>query len=198
MAENVNGYSVNQPGEASDWSSREYALLSAFARLMPTSGSNVISANNQHSHTFLTDNNGNYKISATSGSIVLTTSGDFFTTDWIDYSSNITTATCTGWSSMTENKYEYKIVGKVMYINVFIQGESNSSIVRIPTPRRLKTGQWYSIPATVINNATAQDRPGLVTYFGNTTLDCLPWFGNTDWVSSGSKSVNFNTTLHLE
>jgi hypothetical protein len=50
MAITVNGYSVNSIGEAADWSPREHALLSAFAGLMPTSGSRLVSASSQHFH----------------------------------------------------------------------------------------------------------------------------------------------------
>lgn len=73
MATTVNGYSVNQVGEAADWSPREFALLSAFASLMPTSGSRVVSAG-EHYHNVLTNASGEEKLFVSGSNIGIGTS----------------------------------------------------------------------------------------------------------------------------
>ena len=57
MPTEVNKYELNAPGESADWSQREFNLLSAFAGLMPVSGSRVVSAG-EHFHNILTNQNG--------------------------------------------------------------------------------------------------------------------------------------------
>ena len=69
MSTSVNGYSLNQPGEVADWSQREFNLLSAFAGLMPVSGSRVVSAG-EHFHNILTNQNGVPALFITSAVIV--------------------------------------------------------------------------------------------------------------------------------
>jgi len=53
MPSAVNGYSLNAPGEPADWSQREFNNLSAFATLLPTSGTLMTSGSNQHKHSTL-------------------------------------------------------------------------------------------------------------------------------------------------
>lgn len=65
MPSAVNGYSLNAVGEPADWSQREFNLLSAFAGLMPVSGSRVVSAG-EHYHNELTDQYGVNRVYVTS------------------------------------------------------------------------------------------------------------------------------------
>jgi len=67
--ETVNGYELNAPYESADWSPREFNLLSAFAGLMPVSGSRVVSAG-EHYHNMLTDQYGTSSLFVTSGGYV--------------------------------------------------------------------------------------------------------------------------------
>jgi len=44
----VNGYELNEPGEPSDWSPREFANLSAFATLLPPAGTKDVTVEHFH------------------------------------------------------------------------------------------------------------------------------------------------------
>lgn len=163
MAIIVHGYSVNQIGEASDWSPREFALLSAFAGLMPTSGTRIIDGVSAHSHTFLTDTSGNYILTATptgiSASSNISAFGDILvgggiTADYLISANSIlatenlvagediftifwqsyTPDTISGWLGGATSAFYYKQVGDLVFVKFGINGTGDDKITTIRLP----------------------------------------------------------------
>ena len=73
MSENINGYILNEVGEAADWSTVEHALLTAIVNKLPNAGSYVTDTS-RHSHAVLVspDNTVNPAVSVdNSGNITI-------------------------------------------------------------------------------------------------------------------------------
>ena len=110
-------------------------------------------------------------------------------TPWIDFSEQ---STIVGWSSYTTKIIRYKVVGKMVFIDYFIQGTSNSTNTSFTVPIQSSPTQGYSATViTVTNNGT--------TGFGKSALNASTTIVNFangitaafagSWTASGTKLI---------
>jgi len=106
-------------------------------------------------------------------------------TDWVDYSA---TSTIVGWSSFTTKKIRYRVVGKLVFVVVQLQGTSNSTSLTFTLPFSNSSNIYTLNLAWATNNG--------VTYTATlevppSTNVCTPYYNLTNgtWTASGSKQV---------
>jgi hypothetical protein len=119
--------------------------------------------------------------------------GDVYSVDWYNY---FDSSTVVGWSSFTTNRHAIMVkkVGKLVFVNYYIQGTSNSTTTTFTVPyTSAMVGTSFAYMERIgltYDNTTYMD-PGSLELVGNTTLVYL-WMGNpatTPWTASGSKIV---------
>lgn len=109
-------------------------------------------------------------------------------TDWVDYSA---TSTIVGWSSFTTKKIRYRIIGKQMFVQIQLDGTSNSVSTSFTLPNSANNINSYN-NSYFVDNGVAY----LGTFIINsasTTVTCYRWSAITtitgSWTNSGSKSI---------
>ena len=191
--ETVNGYELNEPNEPANWSPREFNLLSAFAGLMPVSGSRVVSAG-EHYHNILTNQNGVPALSITSEGNVSAVANlsafdvvgrnDIYTTKWHSY----TPEQFGGFSTAT-SAFKYKEVGDLVFVKYDVSGTGNEEGTNFSLPISADESGLMPVgyagtgePPNVDPDLNVQAR-GLKIFSNNTKLVC---------VGFGSWGMNIN------
>ena len=104
-------------------------------------------------------------------------------TDWIDYSA---TSTIVGWSSFTAKIIRYRVIGKMVFVNVNLVGTSNSATTTFTLPFQNKNIENINM-AYAANNGSA-----LIGAFdmiaNSSTCTCYQNF-STVWTASGTKYI---------
>ena len=104
-------------------------------------------------------------------------------TDWIDYSA---TSTVVGWSVLTAKIIRYRVIGKIVFVNVNLVGTSNSATTTFTLPFQNKNIETINM-AYAANNGSA-----LIGAFGmianSSTCTCYQSF-TTAWTASGTKYI---------
>jgi hypothetical protein len=113
-------------------------------------------------------------------------------TPWIDFSEQ---STIVGWSSFTVKRYRYKVVGNIVYVNIGIDGTSNSTSTNFTLPVVPKFNSSTTVTVTVDNGNTTLG--GRFIILANTlSVDCQrPTSGGnllpiSTWTASGNKQVS--------
>jgi hypothetical protein len=113
--------------------------------------------------------------------------GDIFTTEWTDYSS---TSTVVGWSSFNQKNINYKVVGKLVYVQFYIRGTSNANGVSFTVPYNNNASFALSgISCGTVDNA-ARTGPGMI--FLNLSSNLVTLYKNYQlgvFTNSGTKEV---------
>lgn len=113
-------------------------------------------------------------------------------TPWIDFSEQ---STIVGWSSYTVKRYRYKVVGNIVYVNIGIDGTSNSTSTNFTLPIVPKANTSAPITVTVDNgNPTLSGRFSLLS--NTLSVDCQRPSSSSilipisTWTASGQKQIN--------
>jgi hypothetical protein len=121
---------------------------------------------------------------------------DIYSSDWTDWSSSFTVG---GFSSTTSKQLYYKKIGKLIFINFYVSGTSNSSsgannYIMLPAVAK---GNTYE-PIKVMDNGSYLTTPGLISISGSTQQGYITkdyasgtftasgtktWFGNFSYVT---------------
>lgn len=114
---------------------------------------------------------------------------------WVDYSG---TSIIVGFSSFIVKEYFYSIVGKQMFVNVLLEGTSNSTSLTFTLPRSIASAQAYCINVA----RSLQGSTGSVGLFygtgGSSLVTC--YFDATlgAWSASGTKAIAFSMVLPID
>jgi len=102
---------------------------------------------------------------------------------WIDYSA---TSTIVGWSSFTTKVIRYRVIGKQVFVNFYIEGISNSTSTTFTLPNTALYGSINYLRLT--NNGVISESffrligsSSTVTFFTTVT--------STTWTASGTKTI---------
>ena len=113
-------------------------------------------------------------------------------TPWIDFSEQ---STIVGWSSYTTKRYRYKVVGNIVYVNIAIDGTSNSTSTNFTLPILPKVNISAIISLTIDNGIGTLT--GRFTILSNTlSVDCQRPTSSSNlsatstWTASGTKQIN--------
>ena len=105
-------------------------------------------------------------------------------TDWVDYSA---TSTIVGWSSFTNKQIRYRIIGKQLIVQVFLQGTSNSTATTFTVPNNC-VNILSIISNYGINNGASQNQSYFQSAVNSNVISCLQ-SGTATWTASGTKAV---------
>jgi hypothetical protein len=108
---------------------------------------------------------------------------DMYNTAWTDYSS---TSTVVGWASFTTKSIYYKKVGKLVFLSVYLNGESNSALATITVPNGPSVQADFSIFAADGGVYTAGGGAGNVS---SSTAYFYKDMAFTAFTASGNKIV---------
>ena len=120
-------------------------------------------------------------------------------TPWIDFSEQ---STIVGWSSFTLRRMLYKRIGDVLFLNVCINGVSNSTSTTFTLPFICKTGASIPFGYTGDNGTFTMGGMGLINSNSNSVI-CYKTntTANTSiqiiWTASGTKEINFTGIVNL-
>jgi hypothetical protein len=88
----------------------------------------------------------------------ITGTGDVYSEALTDYS---TTSTITGWTSITTKIFQYKRIGKLVFVNFWIEGTSNSTASSITLPYSTALEYYYTfLLSAVVDTSTTLTLPG--------------------------------------
>ena len=103
---------------------------------------------------------------------------------WTDYSG---TSTIVGWSSSTDAIF-YKKIGKLVFVQFYITGTSDDTVVTFTLPYTQQSDLRLHIPIRAEDNGT--DAVGLATIAaGNSTCACFADVALGVWTNSGTKTI---------
>ena len=105
-------------------------------------------------------------------------------------------ATIVGWSGTPAKQITYVVVGKILFMSVYINGTSNATTTRIDLPTGI-TGASYGVsqyqPCRVVNNGTLATTPGIaILPDAGTYIDFYTNYASAAWTSTGQKQVSGN------
>lgn len=111
--------------------------------------------------------------------------GDLYTVVYTDYSA---TSTIVGWSSFTNKFIFYKKIGKLVFVEFYLSGTSNSITTTFTLPYNKAAGMQVYLPVLVQDNGTNQ--MGAITLpASGSTITCYSNVGFAGWTASGAKAV---------
>lgn len=110
--------------------------------------------------------------------------------NWIDYGPN---STIVGWAGTPTANLWYRKVGSLVFLNLYIDGTSNSSSSNFTMPYTSKASANFNVRAgmEVQDNSTWQTTPGMVLVDAGSNVAILEKGfagGETDWTASGNKT----------
>lgn len=136
--------------------------------------------------------------SAISNATTIQSSGDIYTTAFTDYTSS---STIVGWSGTPSGKVQYKLIGKLCFVKVYINGTSNSTEVyfTLPVVPNVIGAGAYEVIGSIFG---VDDNVGGVVsvYYESAHFRCC--YGTTlvptTWTNTGDKAIGgtfvFETT----
>lgn len=104
-------------------------------------------------------------------------------TDWVDYSA---TSTVVGWSVLTTKIIRYRVIGKMVFVNVTLVGTSNNTTTTFTLPFQNKNIESINMAYATNSGASligAFDMP-----LNSSTCTCYQNF-TTAWTASGTKAL---------
>jgi hypothetical protein len=110
-------------------------------------------------------------------------------TPWIDFSEQ---STIVGWSSYTAKQIRYKVVGKMIFVNYYISGTSNSTNTTFTVPYIMSNGMSFTqTTSSGINSGTTVATKVLVTSNSNIIqfANGLGGAFGSGWTASGTKEI---------
>jgi hypothetical protein len=112
-------------------------------------------------------------------------------TPWIDFSEQ---STIVGWSSFTTKRIRYKVVGNIVYVNLTLDGTSNSTSTTFTLPYIPKITSQGIATLTVDNGVAAITGRFLLTASDITVICGRPSSASSvtpiqTWTSSGTKTI---------
>jgi hypothetical protein len=114
-------------------------------------------------------------------------------TPWIDFSEQ---STIVGWSSFTVRRMLYKRIGDILFLNVAINGTSNSTSATFTLPFVFRTNA--TIPMSYITNNGVNAMGGFAQVSANTN-NIILWrpILTSSWTASGTKEISFTGIVNL-
>jgi hypothetical protein len=123
----------------------------------------------------------------------LTIPGDVFSVPWTGIGP---TATYTGWSSYAGRTYQYKRVGNLVFVQVFVSGTSNATTTTFQLPWPVMTNVlWTGATGYLTNNNVNDTNVGMWRVQTGTpsTVEVYRTADmGTAWTASGTKSIRLN------
>lgn len=104
-----------------------------------------------------------------------------------------TTSTKVGWSSFTDTNIRYLLIGKLLFIDFYIAGTSNSTSSSFTLPYSVPTNQYgWRTPCRVTDNGVLSASPGLaeITIANPNVVNLYKTMSSTAWTASGTKMVS--------
>jgi len=149
---------------------------------------------------------GNFAVAgsaAVTGDLTVTLGSDIKSTDWVDYSSAITSPDYpTGWD--IEQFAWYKIVGKIMYFKAALTAHSTNTIYRIILPYDCQQSFVYSFnsflvkPVYYSDVGTSQQGWGIGTIDGGVQNQFRVWSAGYNGFSDNGSVVTVNIDTYFE
>lgn len=119
----------------------------------------------------------------------LTIGGELSTVAWTDYSA---TSTVTGWASTTTKQIFYKQVGKLVFVQFYIDGTSDNAVARftVATAAAASLTQSASCLGVTMDNGSLLTTPGRVQIAaGASVVNCYKDAAAANFTASGQKIV---------
>lgn len=110
---------------------------------------------------------------------------------WTDYSAS---STIVGWSSFTTKVLRYMVIGKLVFVQYYLQGTSNSTLVTFTLPFGVPS-LVVDVPASrVQDNSVIKTTPGLMEVAGPqaspSQFNFYTDMAGTAWTASGTKQAS--------
>ena len=104
---------------------------------------------------------------------------------WTDYGG---TSTINGWGSFTSNQILYKKIGKLVFVNFFIEGVSDDTVVNFTVP--YTTTGTCNVGLIIRRMDDSTTAVGLMTLSGSSNVvNCYIAVTGGAWTDSGNKKV---------
>ena len=110
--------------------------------------------------------------------------GDVYTEAWTDWSSSVQ---CYGWSAYTTKLFYYKKIGKMMFVEYYIDGTSSQTYANISLPHTKSIGV-IQLPIRATNSGTNITGLSVIVSF-TAQIDFYSTMGGQVWTASGGKMV---------
>jgi hypothetical protein len=109
-------------------------------------------------------------------------------TDWIDYSA---TSTIVGWSSFTTKSIIYRIIGKQVFVNFSITGNSNSTVATFTIPAiNSSVFSCQNLNVQITDNGAISLNPGRVlSNLSSNIVSCQKDRLGSSFTASGVKTT---------
>jgi hypothetical protein len=104
-------------------------------------------------------------------------------TDWIDYSS---TSTIVGWSVLPIKIIRYRVIGKMVFVNVNLNGTSNNATTTFTLPFQNKNIEPINMAYVANNGSTLIGAFGMIA--NSSICTCYQNFSSA-WTASGTKYI---------
>ena len=144
--------------------------VTTFSQNIDISGKELIlDSDNDSSITSDTDDQIDFKTSGTDR-LHIDSSGDIYSTGWTDYSG---TTTVSGCSSVSAKEIHYKIIGKMLFFQFYVNGTSNDSNFSFTLPKTAVDEYFRGVCSPLWDN-------------GGTASN-----GNDMWEIKNTSTVNF-------
>ena len=129
------------------------------------------------------------RFALTSQDIVVTKidcSGDIYTVQFTEYSA---TSTIVGWSSFSSKYIRYKKIGKLMFVQFYLTGESDDTATTFTLPYSLTTNPPIYVVCKIINGGAAATIGLLGMAISNNVVYLYPAITGGPWSASGGKEA---------
>jgi hypothetical protein len=103
--------------------------------------------------------------------------------DWVDYSA---TSTIVGWSSFTTKVIKYRVIGKQVFVNFYIEGISNSTSTTFTLPN---TALYGSINYLRLANNGVISESFFRIISSSSTVTFFTTVVSSTWTASGTKTI---------
>ena len=111
-------------------------------------------------------------------------------TPWIDFSEQ---STIVGWSTFTQKTIRYKVVGKMVFLQVQIVGTSNSTTTSISLPFI----SAISSQNIIFVQSAGTNQAGVLAFAPNNNTATFLLIGGTSIAATGGKAIIFNTFYEI-
>ena len=110
--------------------------------------------------------------------------GDIYTVPWTDYSGD---TTIVGWSSFATKQLNYKQLGKLVFVQLWLDGTSNNAATTFTLPFTAAAAN-FSTTIRIMNDGT-YDLGTLTLGASGSTASVSPAITGGTWTASGTKRV---------
>jgi hypothetical protein len=107
---------------------------------------------------------------------------------WTDYS---TTSTIVGWTTFTTKELMYCVIGRMVFVYVYLAGTSNSTLTSFSLPATIdSTNVLWTVALGGTDNGTALVAPAGAKPTSVTVVSVYKDFYSAAWTNSGTKIIN--------